>query len=300
VVSSVSGTATARIRFISDTQYGAKIVSSVDQAWFNDGNYVDIMGFEVSGGARIGIGNNASNVRIIGNLVHNANASCTSNGGAGIFNENYSAADNDVIGNIVHDIGPMPPGTCNTVQGIYHANLRGHIVNNIVYRVTAWGIQLWHAANAVTIANNLVFNCGGAHGGGIVVGDGDSPGGVTNDNTVVVNNIIRDNGGISLQEFGAVGTHNTYTDNIVFANGSAPIMLTGVMQNMINADPLEVNFQPDGSGDYHLQPTSRAINSGTTLGMPLLDFDGGSRPFGSGPDIGPYEFGATPAPWPWM
>ncbi len=300
VVTSVSGTASARIRFVSDTQYGAKIVTSVDQAWLNSGNFVDIMGFDVGGGARIGIGNQGSSVRIIGNVVHNSNNSCTSNGGAGIDNENYNAADDDVIANIVHDIGPMPPGTCNTVQGIYHSNLRGHIVNNIVYRVSAWGIALWHAANAVTIANNLVFNCGGTNGGGVIIGAGDAPGGVTTDNTLLVNNIIRNNGGVSVEELGAIGTHNIYTDNILWQNAKSPSLITGVLQNTIAADPLMVNYQPDGSGNYQLQPTSRAINSGTTQGMPPNDFLGAPRPFGSGPDIGPYEFGATAPAWPWM
>jgi len=128
---------------------------------------------------------------MLGNQVHNLTVSggCGGNGGGGIMNANYTGSDNDIIGNVVHDIGV--PGACNTVQGIYHANLRGHIQNNIVYRVSAWGIQLWHAANNVMIENNTVFaNGSSGMGGGIVIGSGDSPGGIVLDNTKVTNNIV--------------------------------------------------------------------------------------------------------------
>src|SRR5262249_50864886 len=146
--------------------------SSTDAVWTNAGNYVDIMGFDVSGSVRLGIENNASFVRIIGNNVHNIAGSCASNGGAGIVNGEWTASDNDTIGNVVHDVGD-PTVTCYTVQGIYHSNLRGHILNNISYRNAAFGIHLWHAANNVVVANNLVFQNGQ---GGILIGDGDAPG----------------------------------------------------------------------------------------------------------------------------
>ena len=55
-----------------------------------------------------------------------------SNGGAGIDHSNYSSRDNDTLRNLVYDIGPFslqdggPAAAAGaTVQGIYHANLRG-------------------------------------------------------------------------------------------------------------------------------------------------------------------------------
>ena len=277
VTTSTSGTSSARIRFISDVKWGAKIrTTGVTQMWNNTANYIDIMGFDVSGDGRLGILNMGSFVRIIGNNVHNIPASCSSSGGAGIDNANYNASDDDVIGNVVHDIGD-PAVQCFSVQGIYHANLRGHILNNISYRNEAWGIHLWHAANNVVVSNNLVFQNGA---GGIVIGDGDSPGGVTNDNTTVSNNIVMDNRsswgvGRAIYETGATGTHNKYLNNLIW-NNSVGIVLQNGLQDLdtVNADPLLVNYQPAGGGDYHLQPTSRAINSGTTQGMPSKDFDG--------------------------
>jgi parallel beta-helix repeat protein len=244
----------------------------------------------------MGISNDGSFVRIIGNHVHNIPGSCSSNGGAGIDNESFTATDNDIIGNVVHDVG-NPAAPCNTNEGIYHSNLRGHILNNISYRNADFGIQLWHAANNVVISNNLVFANGN---GGIVIGDGDAPGGVTDNNTIVSNNIVRNNP-IGIIEEGATGSGNQYLNNLIWQNPQGIILQNGLHDlNTINADPQMVNYQPDGSGDYHLGPASPAINSGTTQGMPPIDFDGAPRPFGTGPDIGPYEFGSTPAPWPWM
>ncbi len=303
VTTSTSGSSGAPIRFISDVQWGAKIRSSgVQQAWYNTANYVDIAGFDISGDGRLGILNMGSHVRIIGNNVHNISAPCTSNGGAGIDNANYSAGDDDVIGNIVHDIGSLSV-QCYTVQGIYHSNLRGHILNNISYRNEGWGIQLWHAPMDVVISSNLVFQNGQ---GGIVVGAGDAPGGVTANGMIVTNNIVIHNTsswgmGYSIYETGLTGLNNYYANNLVYGNSVGIKLQNGLTPNAtITSDPLLVNYQPDGSGDYHLGSGSPAVNAGTSIGAPTDDFSGGSRPVSAGYDIGPYEYGATATAWPWM
>jgi hypothetical protein len=271
--------------------------------WYNTGNYVDIMGFDISGDGMIGILNMASFVRIVGNHIHNIPAACTSNAGAGVDNGNYSASDDDVIDNVVHDIGSLSV-KCGTVQGIYHANLRGHIMNNIVYRAWGYGICLWHAPKNVVIANNLVYQNGEA---GILIGAGDAPGGVVASGMVVVNNMVLNNpgstwgGGQAIQEVGLTGTDNKYVNNLIWNNLRGIELQNGVVAvGTINADPLLVNYKSDGTGDYHLQSGSRAINSGTATGVPATDIVGAPRPFGTGPDIGIYEFGSTPATWPWM
>ncbi|MGD0114135.1 MAG: hypothetical protein ABSD48_19935 [Armatimonadota bacterium] len=69
-------------------------------------DYVDIEGFDISDDASVGIANQGSYVRILGNHVHNIPALGTgTNGGADIVNGNYKAHDSDIIGNVVHDIG---------------------------------------------------------------------------------------------------------------------------------------------------------------------------------------------------
>jgi len=304
LTTSISGTSSARIRFISDVKWGAKIVTSGAQySWYNTANYIDIMGFDITGNSRDGINNGGSFVRIIGNHIHNIPAACTSSGGAGIVNSNYSASDDDVIGNVVHDIGTSLSTSCGTVQGIYHANLRGHIMNNIVYRVWSGGICLWHAASHVVIANNLVYQNGSD---GILVGAGDAPGGVVASGMLVVNNMVIYNdsswgNGYAIVEAGLTGTDNKYINNLIWNNKRGIVLQNGVVAiGTINADPLLVNYQPNGSGDYHLQSGSRAINSGTSTAAPSIDLDGAPRPFGTGFDIGVYEFGSTPKTWPWM
>jgi Protein of unknown function (DUF1565) len=297
VTTSNSGTASQRIRYISDVQWGAKVMgtSSSEAVWMQDGSYVDLVGFDISGGSRLGLENNGSNVRILGNYVHNIAGSCSSSGGAGIDNSNYSASNDDIIGNIVGNIGPSP-GSCNTVQGIYLSNSGGITANNIVFAVSAWGIQMWHAATNATIVNNTVFACYG----GITVGAGDSPGGVTSDNTLVANNIVYENTGYGIYEYGATGTHNRYINNLVTGNPTEISLQNGLSATgTVTADPQFVNYQANGTGDYHLKSTSPAINAGTSTSAPVTDFSGGTRPVGGAWDIGAYEFGDTPATWPW-
>jgi hypothetical protein len=300
VVTAVSGTATARIRFISDSRWGAHLVgtSSTEAVWQNQGNYVDIMGFDVSGSSPNGIENLGSFVAMIGNRVHDIVASCDSNGGSGINNANYSAQDNDILANVVFNVREATGCTAHHGVGVYHSNLRGHVSNNISFNNGTVGIQLWHAANAVVVSNNTVFN---NSVNGVVIGAGDSPGGITNDNSLVVNNIVVNNTFYGIQEFGTTGPNNKYLNNLVNQNPDGNLtLLTGAASGTIIADPQFVHYTGDASGDYHLQSSSPAIDTGTTTGMPSTDFDGGHRPVGSGPDIGAYEMGSPPATWPWQ
>ncbi len=70
--SGAGGTTSSRIRYISDQQWGAKIVSSADPIWSNSGDYVDIMGFDISGGGTsyTGIHSQGNYDRSIGNRIH--------------------------------------------------------------------------------------------------------------------------------------------------------------------------------------------------------------------------------------
>lgn len=312
VITNVSGTADARIRFISDARWGAAIRSyGGSDVWTNKGSYVDIAGFDIRGDGANGILNWGSQVRIIANHVHDIPAPhCTGDGGAGIDNAEYNASDNDVIGNVVHDIGEGP-GSCGRVHGIYHSNLRGHIYNNVVYRSAGYGIHLWHAASNVVIANNtLVGNGGGVHrggctGGGIVVGDGDAPGGKVNDYSVVVNNIIYNNGCVGIVEYcykgeNCTGPHNQYKNNLVYGNAIRQVSLRNGLNvaQMVSADPQLLNIQQGAIVDFHLRSNSPAIGHGTEFQAPTVDIDGGPRP--ASWDIGASEYQAAAGSWPWF
>lgn len=289
-----SGTNSARISYVSQTKWGAKIVGSgTESAWNNKGSYVDIIGFDVTGSGRLGILNLGSYTSISSNHVHDLAASggCNGGGGAGINNGNYSASDGDIIGNVVHDIGYQYAGNCNTIQGIYSSNLRGRIMNNVVYRAAVFGIHLWHAATDVTITNNTVFNNGSnRNGGGIIVGTGDSPGGVMLNNTKVINNIVYNNPYDSIIQYCSgnkcIGTNNIVDNNIVFGNRNNISMRVGAATNTYNVDPQFIS-----PGDYRLKPTSPAINKGKPVGATELDIDGKPRIQNNTIDIGAHEAG---------
>ena len=222
-----SGTAEARIRYVSSTKWAARLVppanSQNDTAWDNRGSYVDIVGFEVDGSVSQsgtkwthGIYFGGSYGLIANNHVHHLaqTVSCTSAGGSAIgVDSYYHGVHNDVIGNLVHDIGPAG---CRFIQGIY-VSTSGSVKNNVVYRVSEAAIHLWHDAANVIISHNTVS----ASHTGIIVGGGDfyhtaGP----NDDTAVFNNIVYDNT-YGISEQGKTGLHNTYRNNLVFHNPAA-------------------------------------------------------------------------------
>lgn len=290
-----SGTASARIRYVSDQRWGAKIRTSGDSthwSWWNYGNYVNIEGFDVSNNGAGGIFDDASNVSIIGNHVHDIPAAgCTGNGGAGIDSGRYTAVNGQIIGNLVHDIGNYASG-CQRVHGIYFSHQTGLIQNNIVYRASGQGINLWHAANAVTISNNLVFN---NRGNGIDIGAGDSPYNGSSshpaDYMKVNNNIVIDNGVYGIKESGVTGRNNVYRNNLVRTSGSRDWLLQNGLRatGSLSSNPSFARYDRNGGGDYHLAADSPAIDSGIADGAPKIDHEGTSRPQGSAIDIGPYE-----------
>src|SRR5205085_2037000 len=117
------------------------------------------------------------------------------------------------------------------------------------------------------------------------------------DNNTFANNISYNNNvlgsGISgngFTEQNTPGTHNIYTNNCTFANGFKHY--AGVVEAITNpllADPQFVNYQTDGSGDYHLLSMSPCIDAGATNAISTQDADGNARFRDYGYDIGPYE-----------
>jgi parallel beta-helix repeat protein len=291
-----SGTAAARIRFISDQKWGALIRSTSSYTVLRlNGSYVDIIGFDLAGDSNscLGMADWGSNNRIISNHVHNVPARaavCGSNGGAGIDHASYTASNDDTIGNTVHDIGSWPIED-DRVHGIYHSNAGGHVWNNVVYRCAGFGIHFYHAPSAVTVANNTVFN--NVYGGIYVNGAS---------NMLVTNNIVGNNKNWGIVEaYGTIGTNNQYLNNLVYNNpgGNISIASQSVQSGTIVADPQFVNYTGGADGDYSLKSTSPARDHGTSRGAPTYDADGGPRPINAAWDMGEIEYGTTPAIWPW-
>jgi hypothetical protein len=298
---SASGTASARIRYLSDVRWGAIIVpqsgtNNNSTAWTNSGSYVDIDGFDVNGTVdpglkwRNGIYTTGSYTGIKNNHIHHVaeKAACTSQGGSAINTDYWNYGVNtEVIGNFVNHNGY--PG-CRFIQAIY-ISTSANVKNNLVFQNGGAGIHLWHDANHVNVINNTVFG----NGVGIVVGGGDyyhtsGPADYVN----VYNNIVMDNT-YGIIENGATGTHNSYIDNLVYRNTTQWALLTSQHSGDINADPQFVNYIKTGGGNYRLKSTSPAVDRGTSSYAPADDFDGVKRPQGGTVDIGAYEFVVDPA-----
>jgi hypothetical protein len=274
----VSGTETGRIAFIAESP-DTRIVGdgSVDGAWENDGDYVDIVGFDVTGKNEDGIWSRGSHVRILQNRVHEfATGNCILTA-----NENYDLTDVDVIGNVAFGCGDN-----ELDHGIYVAHTRGTVANNISYGNPGFGIHCWHACDDLVIANNLVFD--NDEGGILVAADNDE--GIPADNFLVLNNIAVSNGRQGIRESGDTGSNNQFRNNLLWDNDDDEVQLkTGSETGTIVADPEFVNFEMDGSGDYRLEPSSPAVDAGIATGAPPITINGAPRPLSGGFDLGPFE-----------
>jgi parallel beta-helix repeat protein len=315
----ISGTTSQHpIWFLSDTQWAAKVTgtASSNYTFYVESDHVYIEGFDISNvntSAHEGILDIGSYFYAVGNKVHDIAHVGGSDGlgGAGILLGNDQGEGTSCCGyaleNIVYNIGNFTVPWAS-IHGIYIEEPQGVIANNITYENQGCGIQLWHNASNIVVANNTIFNNGLC---GIVIGATFTPPDTISDYNLVFNNTVVYNGTNSdancgIWEDGNTGTHNQYPNNLAYQNNpngtSDFCLLNGnTAPNSVITFPLFVDYQADGSGDYHLQSTSPAIDAGVNFmgDAPTIDYAGGSRPIGATWDIGAYEFGSTQATWPW-
>jgi hypothetical protein len=298
IKTTASGTATARIYWVSTTKWGAKIVppssSTNNNAWDNRGNYVSIIGFDVDGtnsgsGTKWthGIYTGGSYGMIQDNHIHHLarSVACTSAGGSAIgVDSYYHGVKTDIVSNVVNDIGPAG---CTYVQGIY-VSTSGTIKNNLVYRVGAVAIHLWHDATDVIITNNTVTSSNF----GMVIGGGDFYYTTAGANNVyVANNIVYDNK-YGISEQGKTGTSNKYINNLIYQNPTYNISLRNGLKatGTISSNPLfKAYSRTAATPDFHLTTSSPAIGRGTATNAYPTDLDGKPRNATTGYDLGAYQ-----------
>ncbi|SDD95966.1 Protein of unknown function [Massilia sp. PDC64] len=287
IKTSKSGTATARIKFVSDVKWGAKIiVSGTGITWDSRGSYVDIDGFDISGSGRHGILAAGANLTMTNNFIHDLTISGGCNGSGGAAIDTYGPVGGVVIDrNVVRNIGASMIGKCNTVQGIYIANANNVVTNNLVSGVAMAGIQQWHGATASTIVNNTVFHSKD----GILLGQGDAGTTTGSANNYVANNVVYDNTTYGIVELGKMAGNNRYVNNLVARSGTS-MRVAGSVSGTISSDPLFVAYQANGAGNYRLSSSSPAIDRGTSTSAPRVDLESVARPRGAAVDIGAYEF----------
>jgi hypothetical protein len=287
-----SGTASAPITYISDTKWGAKVVGGCSPI-SNDGDYVQIINFDVTGDCPQGITTNGHYSKVIGNRVHDLPGS--SGGYAGILGDccAYNRTGIEILGNVVDNIGPL--GQTNLIHGIYLGGPNGVIMNNIVTRASAACIDAWHGATNMIIAHNTVANCGRY---GIEIG---ADAGLTvNRNSTVINNIVVNVAGRGFHETNSLG--GVFLNNLVYNNAPNFDLVTGLQAGTITLtsaqfSALFVHYTGDLTGDYRLRSGALAINAatltcvaGVSRCVPALDVAGVPRPQGPGHDIGAYEW----------
>jgi hypothetical protein len=300
IILTTSGTSGARVTWRSEVKHGA-IVQPVDNqpertVILVRADYIDIDGFQIDGTpypeCNGGIELGQSHGRVYNCLVHHVRAlgGETGQGGAGISlsgfwgpTGDYTATDNQAYNNIVHHIGAYPtPG--EFTHGIYPASPIGKVYNNLIYAIEATGIHLWHNARTYEVTNNTIFECGDA---GIIAAADVSIGSLID--SKFSNNIAIDCE-TGLIEEGAIGTGNEYRNNTFFscitATSGTPTPISGTL----TTDPGLVNYQANGSGNYHLASGSPSIDSGFATWAPAIDHDGIARPQGAGFDRGAFEF----------
>jgi hypothetical protein len=228
------------------------------------GGYTTVQDFDVTGSDANGIilaytGTAAIFNQAIGNYVHDLITPCNSNSGTAIETgggDNYTGiTHNDMIGNVITNITPYKgcPGG-HQASGLFAETPYSTIANNIVINA-GYAIQTWHAASNITIYGNTLLN----NLRPITVGAGDSPYGVTNDYSLVQNNIIYNSTHTAIAESGKTGPHNRYLDNLIF-RGDTSIRLNNGLRatGTINADPIFVNNTGTVSGNYRVQANSPA------------------------------------------
>lgn len=277
ILTSVSGTPTARIRFIADGVVNVRTVG-VATCWGCFGNYTDIVGVDISGDATASNGIvfygafNTAQYVTVENLIGAGSVN-------GIQGSTYPSSDNQLIGCVIKNISVANQAIANGVR----INAPRMSVLSCLIFVTGQAVLMKDAIVA-TISNNLIANCN--QGGVQVWGSSGTAGTAT-----VTNNIFYGNGGYSIREIGTTNTASVYRNNLFYLNTNTTLLQnSNVAYDGMFSNPLLVNYQSNGSGVYELTSASPCINAGTSVGAASVDATAALRSLKSNVDIGPYLY----------
>ena len=212
---------------------------------------------------------------------------CTRTTYSCVYVDGYTggASNIDIFENVVHDMKSQ--NVDDVGSGFNIASEQGGIVEKInIYNNLAYnnpGIALiipWYSTGTVRdikITSNTFYNngIGYQYRGGIAL-DYDKATGV-----VVRNNILSQNNQYQISSKDTAIIENNFIDG--FRGYSTETRGT----NYIEGNPQFIN---PANPDFHLKSISPAIDKGSSISIVNVDFDGKSRPSGSGYDIGAYEY----------
>jgi Right handed beta helix region/Protein of unknown function (DUF1565) len=289
---------------------GADFVFRFESA---DDRYVVIDGFIIDA---VNVAYEAVKITYSNSAAHHIrikNSEVMNSPGSGILitrNRRLIPDHNEFIDLEIHD-----NGATDFAHGMYIASSNNVVRNSRVYRNAGWGIHVYNGdypkqtADDNVIRDNEIFDNGlvGGRGPGIILSSG-------NNNTAYNNLLWGNKGGIQI-DYGAsrakafnntiyanaygiyVGSeseHASVKNNVVYQNEGGGIIDDGIDtthgRNLTN-DP---RFVDTAALDFHLQPSSPAIDTGATISQVRQDFEGTSRPQCVAYDIGAYEFSGCP------
>ncbi len=240
-------------------------------------NHVHHGGPGNNGGEGIDTKEGSSNGIVYKNHVHDLNC-------LGIYVDAWDkhTYNIDVYQNTVHHCAHGI--TLASEAGGLLENIR--IYNNIAYNNDQVGIWIadWSSApqqpmKDINVINNTLYNNGNEWGGGIFLMHSDA------ENVVIRNNICSENLSFQIALEGIPIDSVTVDHNLI--DGYMGYFGEIFGSDSVVGDPMFVN---SAEADFHLQLSSPAIDSGSSVDAPNFDFDGNLRPQGAEYDIGAYEY----------
>ena len=313
------GTPSQWVTFVSRNRWGAHMWGNDNDAAegisLSGADYVRIEGFEVSDVGNVGSPRgSASGIdlydggyhsQIVGNHIHDIGRVCAdpgnTNGQVGIYVQSGSGSGSITVeNNLVHTIGRFFVGengcgntTVSLDHGMYLNGSAGGgggagnvtIRNNIFHDTHhGWGVQ-WYPGGLsnIHVLNNTFAFCNESKQYTCIVLD------ASISNSSIKNNVFYNpQGGKTIEAQGFSGTitvgNNLTSGDAMHDQGSTPPGMT-LVANQVSTNPRLVNPPTD----FHLQSISPAIDAGQTLPSVTVDFEGTTRPQGSGFDIGAFE-----------
>ncbi|PWH19327.1 MAG: hypothetical protein DDG59_03230 [Anaerolineae bacterium] len=158
--------------------------------------------------------------------------------------------------------------------------------NNLAYRNYTYGIEVSrccsgsHPMEGIFLINNTLYRNGVDWGGGIIQDNHQA------ENVLVRNNIVSQNLTFQIAVAADVPAESATIDHNLIDG------YRGYEDEVYGEDYLEgdAGFVDPAMLDLHLTSTSIAIDQGSQLAAPSVDFDGDLRPVGNGYDIGADEW----------
>jgi hypothetical protein len=285
-----SGTASAPITVQSQYRWKAVLDgqndSSHGEVVYFTGSYNVVANFEIENGFLGGVVMYGDDNTLRGCHIHDNGSEgdpSSSYGQDGVYSDSATQG-NRYIGNYIHDNGRIAYDS-NLDHGLYLCGDGEVVMNNVVTGNSAYGLQI---AGYTTVSGMKVYNNVFASNGrsGIVIWQ-------DMDGVEIENNLFYQNkiGGIS--SYGAHGSGVVFDHNAFSGNPSFTIDFTGGSSDYTYTESATASYDPlfaaPTSGDFHLQASSPAIDTGMTIAEVTTDFDGTPRPQGAGYDLGAYE-----------